>query len=355
MASSRSNYEYRLFRDIGKIYVVPKSYTQYIKQIISQLFDATLHQTADRESIISALRSVFSNLQRVSEPAGRGDERVNIIASLLPDFKPLTILDIGAGTGDITTGLRYYYNLPKEHVFAIDQKLPPTVDVTALTYTEDGKIPLPDGSIELIVLFAVLHHIPPTIRSGIMMEINRVLSSHGRVVIREHDDDKDPNFYVYLDLYHLLWYIAKDETSDPLYLLSRIETGQMFQSLNLESIGYHTYPEPNPKRIYHEIFRKIVSTTPVYQFADSTTASYVQAYITFLRQLPASFDSLPQNLQATFRAKYPVITDWTAIIKEAILYLILEATRYVTPINGVHYLTPDSIVMAANALGFPSH
>jgi ubiquinone/menaquinone biosynthesis C-methylase UbiE len=361
MAATSISYPDRLLRDIGRIYQLPAyrspEYNQ-IQTFIHQLFDATLHQTMKRDDIINVMQQLLNQFHRIPEKVGRADERVVTIDDLLKsqNFKPTSILDIGAGTGDITSALMRYYHLSPDRVFAIDQKLPATTDVTPLIY-DNGKIPLPDNSIDLIILFAVLHHIPPEIRSGIMNEIYRVSSPNGFVIIREHDDDKDPNFFVYLDLYHILWYIAKDETSDPLYLLSRAETQQLFQQVNLASVGYHTYSStiPNPKRMYHEIFKKI--SQPTFKFRDASVQIYLQTeYIQRFKNSPRSFDVFPSRLRSVLHQKYEASLNlnpdatWPLILKEFTLYLINTAVRYVVPDGGIYYLTKNAIDRAFHEL-----
>lgn len=357
------NYPDRLLRDIGRVFQLPPyrspDYIQ-IQTYVDQLFTTSL----DRDSTITAMSNLLNILPRIPEKTGRADERITTIDTLLQsqNFIPTSILDIGAGTGDITTALMNYYRLPPDRVFAIDQKLPSTVGVTALTYVE-GKIPLPDSSIDLVILFAVLHHIPPEIRPGIMSEIYRVVKPGGLVIIREHDDNKDPQFFIYLDLYHILWYIAKNETSDPLYLLSRSETQDLFRSVNFTAVGYHTYPSgiPNPKRMYHEMFKKhmwplgenkkptippvTTNAAPVYQFSDPSVQLHLQNYINRLKDVPDLWPALPTKLQTELQSQGDLTRP--QILKAYALNLITTATQYLTPINGIYYLTTAAIDRAA--------
>jgi hypothetical protein len=89
-----------------------------------------------------------------------------------------------------------------------------------------------------------------------MNEINRVLKPNGVVIIREHDDDKSPELKQFIDLIHSFWYIASNETHDPLYMLSREEFDDLFKQHGMTSIYYETYDDPNPQRLYHEVFTK---------------------------------------------------------------------------------------------------
>jgi ubiquinone/menaquinone biosynthesis C-methylase UbiE len=201
----------------------------------------------------------------------RTKERVTNIDNMLKtinfDTTNLKILDIGAGNGQITLGLKNYYNLKKEDVYAIDQKLPNIKGITALTYDKDNNIPLPDNSVNLIILYAVLHHIPPEIRDNLLVNINRVLQPGSIVIIREHDDDNTESFYNFINFIHLIWYVAENETNDPLYMLNRQQFMDLFAQHGLKSIYYTSYPEPNTQHIYHQIFQKPIDDFPYKKYS----------------------------------------------------------------------------------------
>ena len=253
-------YSQTLLRNIGKAFYLPrKQSASYISLLnnLSNLLTDSKNGNISRPQISSHLSNLLKPLKRLPRRETRSNERISTIVEMLgtQNFTPTRILDIGAGNGQITSALRNHYQLDKIDVFAIDQKLPNIVDVTAITYVNNA-IPLPDSSIDVVIMFAVLHHIPPNIRTIIMDEVFRVLSPGGYVIIREHDSINDPNFYVFLDLLHLFWYLAEGETIDPLYLMSRCETVTLFHQASLEPVRYSTYPEPNPQRLYHEMFTK---------------------------------------------------------------------------------------------------
>jgi len=251
-----------LLRNLRKSYYLPHSQSFSYKQLhqnMCNLFVETRSKEISRQTIFDKLSKIIKNLKPLPTNISnnRTSERISTIVDTLNthSFTPRTILDIGAGAGDIISALQDHYTLPADSVFAIDQKLPTLNNVTTLTY-DNNLIPLPDNSIDVIIMFAVLHHIPADIRLNIVKEVSRVLSPKGYVIIREHDDNLDPDFYFFLDLLHLSWYIAKDESVDPLFLMSRNVTTDLFYQVGLQSTHYSTYPEPNPQRIYHEFFNK---------------------------------------------------------------------------------------------------
>jgi len=365
-----------LLRNIGKAFYLPhrqSSAYRSLRNEIYNIFKGYNEGSLSREDIFGRLNGVITPLKRSAPRTTRSNERISTIVDMLQSksFTPKTVLDIGAGNGQITSALRAHYNLPKDNVFAIDQKLPPILDATAITYL-DGSIPLSDNSIDVIIMFAVLHHIPPDIRINIMNEVSRVLAPGGYVIIREHHHDHDANFYIFLDLLHLFWYITESETVDPLYLMSREETTTLFRNVNLESVQYSTYPKPNPQHLYHEMFTKHPLTVippippspqnPVYNFMDKQAKDRLQLYVDILRTAPKTLSSLrsiaPLTLQASLLGKYssslmnnPDQT-WGNIIKEVALVIILTAVKFVPKTNGVYYITSQAIDTAAQQLGF---
>jgi SAM-dependent methyltransferase len=55
-------------------------------------------------------------------------------------------------------------------------------------YLQDGSLtPLPSASCDLIVVSAVLHHVPPAQRHDVYAEINRLLRPRARLVVFEHN------------------------------------------------------------------------------------------------------------------------------------------------------------------------
>lgn len=386
------SYTNTLIRTIGKVYQLPAkasaAYENLYNVIYRTLVGMQTNQV-DRQQAMDALYPLLLKLNKLPLRDDRPEERISTIIKLLeskkynpitpggsPGFTPKSVLDIGAGTTDITSAIKNYYKLESRDVFAIDQKLPNTVEVTPLVYV-DGKIPLPDNSINLIVMFVVLHHIPPDIRPSIISEAARVLTPGGYFIIREHDDNGDPNFYIFLDLLHLFWYIVRGETVDPLYLLSRAATHDLFAKFGLTSVEYVTYPGtiPNPQRLYHEMYTKPLDPQKVsYQFANPQVKNHLQSYVNKIRLAPRSYDSLmevlPLSMRTQIQNKYGValITTpdkfWDEIIKDTALSLIMASVKYVpmTPsgnlgfmisTNGVYYITISAINSAAVEMGWP--
>lgn len=365
------SYSETLLRNIGKAFYLPRKQSNEYRLLLDDIlniFNNARNGTFSRQNIFDGLSRLIASMKRLPPRTTRSNERISTIVEMLQSrsFIPRTILDIGAGNGQITSALAAYYNLPKENVFAIDEKLPPVLDATPITYL-NGSIPLNDNSIDVIIMFAVLHHIPPDIRVNIMKEASRVLAPGGYIIIREHNDNHDPNFYIFLDLLHLFWYITENETVDPLYLLSRDETTTLFRQVGLVPVKYSTYPEPNPQRLYHEIFGKNISVEIptqklAYQFINKEAKDRLQVYIDILRVAPKTIISLnnvaPLTLRTSLISKYSTnLTNnpdqtWSNIVKEIALTFVLTAVKFVPKINGTNYITVDAIDTAAHHLGW---
>ena len=357
--TSMDFYADTLLRNIGKVYILPQSRSteyRFLHQQLTSLLIQTKSGEIDRQKAAENFNNILSKLKKSPPREGRAGERISVILDMLNPrgFSPKRILDVGAGTSDITLALKTHYNLPSTEVFAIDQKLPTVIDVTALTYV-DGKIPLADCSIDLVIMFVVLHHIPPQYRDNIIAEIARVLSPDGVFIIREHDNDNTPEFYVFLDMIHIFWYLAFNETPDPLYLLSRTETQELMKQHGLESAAYNTYTVSNPQRLYHEMFIKKPVNAP-YKFKDISAQSTIQAYLDKFRLSPRNYESftnlVPLRLQQGIINNHQTVIQtnissiWPDITKEIGLSIILHAVKCSPLVNGTYEISSDAINQA---------
>jgi ubiquinone/menaquinone biosynthesis C-methylase UbiE len=112
-----------------------------------------------------------------------------------PSRRPLTVLDLGSGTGRFTPALADTFGGPVYGVepsvgmrnAALEFSAHP--DVTYLAGGADA-IPLPDESVDLVLLFLVWHHVPD--KAAAAAEIRRVLRAGGRVLLRSTFADRLP-------------------------------------------------------------------------------------------------------------------------------------------------------------------
>ena len=170
-------------------------------------------------------------------------------------IKPTNVLDIGAGKGIILSGVKQFYGLSTENVYALDLQPIERKDITVIGYDENMKIPLEDNSIDLIIMLSLLHHVED--RKQLLLEVVRVLSPNGRVIIREHDDDKTKLFYIFIQLMHYVWYEYNNESRDPLVMMSHKELISLFKSVGLTSVNYIKPVGFNIQKLYGEVFKKI--------------------------------------------------------------------------------------------------
>ncbi|CAH6421556.1 Cap-specific mRNA (nucleoside-2-O-)-methyltransferase [uncultured virus] len=172
-------------------------------------------------------------------PAKRDNSRGNYKSKQIVDLlgkgaRVSSLLDLGAGDGEIVTTLAKALRTKKDNTYALTvTELAPSTSYTRITYTETGAIPLPDASIDLVVMAQVLHHIHAEDRKLVLAEVKRVLSPTGHVVIQEHDYRGDLDTYIALDILHTFWYVKNSENPDGLYLMSKSQTVSMFEKLGM--------------------------------------------------------------------------------------------------------------------------
>ena len=117
-------------------------------------------------------------------------------AAHAPTARPLTVLDLGSGTGRFTPALADAFGGPVYGVepsagmrqVALDGRDHPAV--TYLAGSADA-IPLPDASVDLVLLYMVWHHVPD--RAAAAAEVRRVLRPGGRVLMRSTFSDRMPD------------------------------------------------------------------------------------------------------------------------------------------------------------------
>ena len=129
-------------------------------------------------------------------------EWMRVFARHAPPQRPLSVLDLGSGTGRFTPDLAEAFGgpvsgvEPSERMRAVAEENATHPAVTYLAGAAES-IPLPAASCDLVVLFLVLHHVRD--RPAAAAEIARVLRPGGRVLIRSSFPDRMPElpFYSY--------------------------------------------------------------------------------------------------------------------------------------------------------------
>lgn len=344
------DYSVVLLNNIQKLYVVPANSIEY--SILSNIF-----YTEDRTEAVSLLRNTLSKLNKRNNSSNtRADERVNSISNLIGDKKINSLLDIGAGTGDLTIAIGNKLNLPPNKIFAIDDKLQPS---TSLTKINELSREIPDNSIDLAIMLVVLHHVELEERIKLLQEVERVLTIGGLLIIREHNDNKSLMFQRFIDLLHMLYYISGNEVEDPLHLMSRIETQQLLESVNLRPINYYTYTNSNPQRLYYEVYVK-QGPLPIL-FDDVETQLILQRHIDMFNLADHTYDNyvrlLPVRIREEINKKYNIneesrIPSDISVFWEAISRILASKILKVASSNAVKNITKRDILVAISDLSY---
>lgn len=116
--------------------------------------------------------------------------KVHYMAAALPRA-PSTLLDFGCGVG-ATLGL-LCDAFPEATVHGVDAS-PASLEIAALDHPrtrlapcDEGRIPLPDASIDAVLAACVFHHIATPDRLHWMRELRRVLVAGGMLFVFEHN------------------------------------------------------------------------------------------------------------------------------------------------------------------------
>jgi ubiquinone/menaquinone biosynthesis C-methylase UbiE len=113
------------------------------------------------------------------------------------------VLDLGCGPASLW---EHWAALPKLRSLTGVDLSPGMIDEARRRYPEGDfrvarahELPFPDGSFDVVVVSAVLHHIPPSHLPGALAEIDRVLDEHGKLVGRDpasgHVFGRDPGWF----------------------------------------------------------------------------------------------------------------------------------------------------------------
>ncbi|WP_308121121.1 class I SAM-dependent methyltransferase [Paractinoplanes bogorensis] len=122
-------------------------------------------------------------------------EWVHVFARHAPGRRPLTVVDVGSGTGRFTPALADEFGGPVTGVEPYD-RMREAAELHAahpgVTYVPGSatEIPVPDQSCDLALLFLVLHHVRD--HAAAAAELARVLKPGGRVLIRSLFPDRMP-------------------------------------------------------------------------------------------------------------------------------------------------------------------
>jgi SAM-dependent methyltransferase len=123
---------------------------------------------------------------------------MDIFARHLPARRPLTVIDLGSGTGRFTPALAETFGGPAygvEPAAAMRQTAEAGAAHPRVTYLEGegARIPLPDATADALLMFLSFHHFPD--QAAAAREIARVMKPGGRVILRSTFKDRIPDHW----------------------------------------------------------------------------------------------------------------------------------------------------------------
>jgi len=153
----------------------------------------------------NALRPVdYDQVQHGAYAKGRAlppaaiQHYMDTFARYLPSRRPLTVIDLGSGTGRFTPALAEAFGGP---VYGVEPAaaMRATAEATAahpnVRYLagEAAAIPLPDASADVLMMFLSFHHFPD--QAAAAREIARVMKPGGRVILRSTFKERIPDHW----------------------------------------------------------------------------------------------------------------------------------------------------------------
>jgi ubiquinone/menaquinone biosynthesis C-methylase UbiE len=100
------------------------------------------------------------------------------------DASHRTALDVGGGTGILAQTVKTLFSLERVVSVDVEDRFIPSLDIETAVY--DGvTLPFPDRSFDCILMFNVLHHVPPSSRVTLLRECRRVTGG-GPIYIKDH-------------------------------------------------------------------------------------------------------------------------------------------------------------------------
>lgn len=252
---------YKHIQNKSSLYIlVSKILNVPIEEITKSLSELFKNKSTD-EKIVKKLRSMKNKFNtKASEYKDKPRYYIIKKGFQLYNKKVTSYIDFGGGNCKAIEELNKKYNLPECYCADIDEwvedkKLKRSESNYKFLNVSDGKIKLPDNSIDVISVFHVLHHIPNYMQS--LTEITRVLKQNGILIIREHDNDNKSTSKL-IDLEHFLWAVVNNNLNITEY--TKTYYGKYFSEIKIKNILnkdfkykliFKTKPSGITKSFYH--------------------------------------------------------------------------------------------------------
>lgn len=254
-----SQYVDDLYTILSSKYIIDNKTSETIKSSIRDCF-----KNHDINNFKKLLTDINDQKERKKQTLDgkRANNRIKSIKSIMNEFEYGTtgkekydIVDIGAGSCEISLAIKDYFQ--NSEVMVIDQKLPDPEKIKGLKvlkYDDHGRIPLLSGTVDIVIMMVVLHHMPANIREKIIYDVTRILKEGGLFIIREHNIENNPHFEFYIECVHHFWYIFNNETEDPLHLISVDELDSLCSSNGLQYVGKPAFEPQGNQSIYYRCY-----------------------------------------------------------------------------------------------------
>ena len=149
------------------------------------------------------------------------DELLHLTGSTCP-----TVLDFGAGTGNLTLkflakGCRVTAADVSDRSLAMLERKAARLEALSTTLLSGHDIPYPEETFDVVACYSVLHHVPDYLHA--VREMARVLRRGGLLYI-----DHEANDMAWTDDVQLSAYRARTRLSLPDHLLMLLRTGELF-------------------------------------------------------------------------------------------------------------------------------
>lgn len=148
-------------------------------------------------------------LPRLIDLAMRNQETARLRAAVIPQARG-EVLEVGIGSGLNLP----FYSEQVQRVYGVEPSLElqqmarrkilsPSIEVAFLSQSAEEALPLPDASIDTVVITWTLCSIPDT--SKALQQMYRVLKKHGRLIFVEHGRAPDPSVARWQERLTPLW------------------------------------------------------------------------------------------------------------------------------------------------------